>query len=78
MFVHSHIFVFQVKNWILFNEPHIFCVLGYESGVFAPGVAQAGTGGYQCIHNMVLSHAKAYHVYDNEFRDSQQGQWHHK
>ncbi|XP_026273946.1 cytosolic beta-glucosidase [Frankliniella occidentalis] len=63
----------DVKTWVLMNEPHIFCSGGYETGSAAPGVSQLGTGAYQCVHNMILAHAKAYHLYSDKYRLTQQG-----
>ena len=32
-----------------------------------------GRGEYLCAHNMLKAHARAYHIYDKEFRPSQNG-----
>ena len=29
---------------------------------------------YMCMHNLLKAHAKAYHIYDEEFRPTQNGQ----
>ena len=63
----------QVKTWVLMNEPHIYCTGAYESTWMAPGLNQAGTGGYGCVHNMILAHAKAYHLYNDTYRATQGG-----
>nr|AEE61395.1 unknown [Dendroctonus ponderosae] len=62
-----------IKNWITLNEPHTYCVLGYGSGYHAPGYVLPATGIYQCAYTSVLAHAKAYHIYNDEFRADQQG-----
>jgi len=47
---------------------------GYsESKGRAPSLGLHGTADYQAIKTMLLSHAKAYHVYHNEFRNTQKG-----
>jgi len=47
---------------------------GYsESKGRAPSLGQHGTADYLAIRTMLLSHAKAYHVYQNEFRNTQRG-----
>ncbi|XP_034246129.1 myrosinase 1-like [Thrips palmi] len=64
----------RVKTWLLLNEPHVFCNGGYEGSSYAPGLGLAGTGGYTCVHNMILAHAKAYHLYNDTYRATQGGQ----
>lgn len=39
----------------------------------APGVKGPGTTVYVAAHNLIKAHAKAYHVYDEEFRPTQKG-----
>jgi hypothetical protein len=47
---------------------------GYsESKGKAPSLGQHGTADYLAIRTVLLSHAKAYHVYQNEFRNTQRG-----
>ncbi|KAJ1520372.1 hypothetical protein ONE63_003507 [Megalurothrips usitatus] len=62
----------RVKTWLLVNEPMMHCWLGYDGssmyGSTAPGVEMPGVGGYLCNHNMVLAHAKAYRVYQKDFK----------
>ncbi|XP_052129911.1 myrosinase 1 [Frankliniella occidentalis] len=58
----------QVKSWLMVNEPLTQCLYGYELGYLGPAVQMLGTGGYQCNHNMVLAHAKAYRVYQERFK----------
>ena len=63
----------RVKHWLTLNEPWTYTVLGYLTGVDAPGrcsdenpkCVRNGGGGnnatepYIAAHNMILSHAKA-------------------
>lgn len=56
----------RVKLWITFNEPEVFCASGY-SGKDAPRLMSPGVGTYLCIHNMLLAHAKAYHLFRESY-----------
>lgn len=64
----------RVKRWITFNEPYIFCHLGYGDGTHAPLVNQPGLGEYLCGHHVLQAHAKAYHLYKNTYSAVQKGQ----
>ncbi|XP_063932903.1 lactase/phlorizin hydrolase-like [Zophobas morio] len=64
------IFGNRVKTWITFEEPRTVCdtfkgLLGDE---FPSGMAE-----YLCAHNILRAHAEAYHIYDKEFRITQNG-----
>lgn len=63
----------DVKNWLTINEPKLICQSGYGGNGHAPGVNSQGVGEYVCSHNVLLAHAKAYHIYDKEFRAAQKG-----
>ena len=41
--------------------------LGYGIAVFAPGIYNPG-GVYKVTHNIVRSHVKAYHTYNDHFK----------
>jgi hypothetical protein len=61
-------------DWATFNEPYIVCQQGYESGGKAPAITKApGIDLYTCAHVVLKSHAKAYHIYDSEYRATQKG-----
>nr|AEE63301.1 unknown [Dendroctonus ponderosae] len=62
-----------VKSWITLNEPQSTCLGGYAEGTKAPGYTHIGEGLYQCAYVHVLAHAKAFHIYDKEFRPAQNG-----
>ncbi|XP_047505680.1 myrosinase 1-like [Pieris napi] len=64
----------RVKTWVTINEPTSFCNVGYGTGILAPGVVSPGIGEYLCAKNALLSHAKAYRLYEKEFRDKYKGQ----
>lgn len=55
------------------NEPSVFCGEGYGYTTKAPGINSRGVGDYLCQHNVLLSHAEAYHSYKERFFQQQQG-----
>ncbi|XP_045533103.1 myrosinase 1-like isoform X1 [Pieris brassicae] len=63
----------RVKLWITINEPKQIGLYGYGDNRFAPRVNAHGIGEYIVAKNIVLAHARAWHVYDKEFRKNQQG-----
>ncbi|KAF3453556.1 hypothetical protein FNV43_RR03996 [Rhamnella rubrinervis] len=75
----------RVKHWITFNEPHGFSLQGYNFGIQAPGrcsilghlfckKGHSSTEPYIVAHNILLSHAAAYHKYQTHFKEKQGGQ----
>lgn len=63
----------RVKYWITINEPREICYQGYGADTKAPRVNIKGVAEYMCAKNIVMAHAKAYHVYDQEFRPKYNG-----
>ncbi|XP_077982368.1 cytosolic beta-glucosidase-like [Glandiceps talaboti] len=63
----------RVKFWITLNEPWVIAINGYEGGDMAPGIQGEGQAVYIVAHNLIKSHARAWHIYDDEFRDEQNG-----
>ncbi|XP_031256313.1 putative beta-glucosidase 41 [Pistacia vera] len=74
----------RVKNWITFNEPHGFAIQGYDTGLQAPGrcsifghvfckTGKSAVEPYIVAHNILLSHAAAYHSYQRNFKEEQGG-----
>ncbi|XP_063541750.1 cytosolic beta-glucosidase-like [Cydia strobilella] len=68
-----NVFGDKVKHWITVNEPSIHCSFMYEYGIHPPLKKSPGVGFYECGRNLLLAHAKAYHIYDVEFRKNQGG-----
>ena len=64
----------RAKLWITFNEPWIVTMLGYGCGGHAPGICEDGTTTYIVGHNIIKSHAHAWHIYNDMYRPSQDGQ----
>ncbi|XP_018565386.1 myrosinase 1-like [Anoplophora glabripennis] len=59
----------RVKYWITFNG----ACIGYGDDGFVPFLNQSGIANYLCNQVLTLAHAKAYHLYDKEFRILQKG-----
>ncbi|XP_026762202.2 myrosinase 1 [Galleria mellonella] len=58
----------RVKFWITINEPLIFCDFAYNSGKMAPGTIDPYVATYLCSKHVLLAHAKAWRIYDEEFK----------
>ncbi|KAF7284221.1 hypothetical protein GWI33_022373 [Rhynchophorus ferrugineus] len=63
----------DVKWWTTFNEPKQTCGGGYDYGSVSPNRQDPGRGGYICAHNLLRAHAKAYKIYNEQFRAKQNG-----
>lgn len=63
----------KVKVFATINEPRIFCLHSYVSGAFAPGKQLNSSASYLCNHNTLKAHARAYHLYDEQYRSTQNG-----
>ncbi|CAG4978975.1 unnamed protein product [Colias eurytheme] len=57
----------RVKHWLTINEPYIHCNHGYSRGIHAPRIRSPGIAFYECGRHILLAHARAYHIYKNEF-----------
>ncbi|XP_075985561.1 myrosinase 1-like [Anticarsia gemmatalis] len=64
----------RVKIWLTINEPIVICDVAYNTGVLAPGIRSPEHGANICTKNVLLSHAKAYRLYDTEFRSRYHGE----
>lgn len=53
-----------VDLWITFNEPRVFALKGYQSGITAPGLK-----GYakEAIYNVLISHAKTVKLFRDKY-----------
>ncbi|XP_060807036.1 myrosinase 1 [Amyelois transitella] len=65
-------FANKVPYFITINQPNSVCIDGY-SGSFAPGINSKGIGDYLCVKNVMLAHARAYRLYQNEYKVKYQG-----
>ncbi|XP_063805268.1 lactase/phlorizin hydrolase-like [Pseudophryne corroboree] len=64
----------RVKHWITFHEPWVVSYAGYGTGEHAPGIKDPGDASFKVSHNIVKAHAKAWHVYHEQYRPLQHGQ----
>ncbi|XP_068625404.1 myrosinase 1-like [Battus philenor] len=58
----------RVKHWLTINEPYIHCYQGFVMQRHAPRVNLPAIGFYECGRHLLLAHAKAYHIYQDEFK----------
>jgi lactase-phlorizin hydrolase len=64
----------RVKLWLTFNEPAVFCGLGYGNGAHAPGYSNdPDVKPYLCGHTLLKAHGLAYRIYESEFKAHQNG-----
>ncbi|XP_042541296.1 klotho [Dipodomys spectabilis] len=64
----------QVKYWITIDNPYVVAWHGYVTGRLAPGVRSSPRLGYLVAHNLLLAHAKIWHLYNTFYRPTQRGQ----
>jgi len=73
----------KVKHWITFNEPWCSSILGYNTGLFAPGhtsdrtKSAVGDSSRECWtvgHNLLLAHGTAVKIYREEFKAKDGGE----
>lgn len=72
----------KVKHWITFNEPWCSSILGYNTGLFAPGhtsersksaVGDSSTECWIVGHNFLIAHGTAVKIYREEFKEKSNG-----
>ncbi|XP_006874426.1 PREDICTED: klotho [Chrysochloris asiatica] len=63
----------QVKYWITIDNPYVVAWHGYATGRLAPGIRGSARLGYLVAHNLLLAHAKVWHLYNTSFRPTQGG-----
>jgi len=73
----------EVKHWITFNEPWCSSILGYNTGLFAPGhtsdrtkspIGDSSTEPWLVGHNFLIAHGTAVKIYREEFKPTNGGQ----
>ncbi|MCJ1380629.1 hypothetical protein MMC17_003737 [Xylographa soralifera] len=73
----------KVKHWITFNEPWCSSILGYSTGLFAPGhtsdrsKSKVGDSSWEpwiVGHNLLLAHGSAVKLYREEFKSKDGGE----
>lgn len=65
----------RVKTWNTINEAVVLCDFGYNSGIFVPDIKEPLFGPYLCNKHVLLAHAKAYRIFDQEFRHKYEGMY---
>uniref|UniRef100_A0A8C9WRR5 beta-glucosidase n=1 Tax=Scleropages formosus TaxID=113540 RepID=A0A8C9WRR5_SCLFO len=63
----------RVKTWNTFSSPWVISIAGYGTGEHPPGITDPIISSYQVTHNMLKSHAEAWHVYNDKYRQQQGG-----
>jgi len=73
----------KVKHWITFNEPWCSAILGFNTGLFAPGrtsdrtKSPEGDSSRECWivgHNILVAHGAAVKIYREEFKERDGGE----
>ncbi|XP_050356276.1 myrosinase 1-like [Nymphalis io] len=62
------LYVDRVKTWLTVNEANVVCDCGYNAGIYAPLIKETEFAPYICNKNILLAHAKAYRIFEHEFR----------
>ncbi|CAH0597146.1 unnamed protein product [Chrysodeixis includens] len=62
-----YLYADRVKYWITFNEPIVTCDSGYTKQS-TPYLDDLNTGGFLCNKNLLMAHAKAYRIYEEEYK----------
>nr|XP_049701639.1 myrosinase 1 [Helicoverpa armigera] len=57
----------RVKYWLTINEPLILCDSGYTNQT-VPYLDDKDIGRYLCNKNVLIAHAKAYRIYEKEYK----------
>lgn len=59
----------KVKLWTTFNEPNMYCQY-FPAIYLAAGIYTAeDMDQYECLRNIILAHAEAYHVFKEDGHD---------
>nr|XP_020500398.2 lactase-phlorizin hydrolase-like [Labrus bergylta] len=64
----------RVKTWNTFSSPWVVSHAGYGTGEHPPGVKDYVVASYKVTHNILKSHAEAWHVYNDRYRKAQGGE----
>ncbi|XP_051565152.1 lactase/phlorizin hydrolase-like [Myxocyprinus asiaticus] len=63
----------RVKTWNTFGSPWVVSNLGYGTGEHPPSIKDPIVASYQVTHNILKSHAEAWHIYNDKYRKLQGG-----
>ncbi|XP_072948337.1 myrosinase 1-like [Epargyreus clarus] len=67
------LFADRVKMWVTINEPNLMCDLNYNTGFLAPRVKDPTTAAYLCNKHVLVAHAKAWRLYDRDYKRKYHG-----
>lgn len=63
----------RVQHWVTINEPFVVAYYGYGTDTAPPG-RNSQEAAFKAGHNLLLSHAKVYKTYVDNYKDKQKGQ----
>ncbi|KAG2456947.1 klotho [Polypterus senegalus] len=64
----------DVKYWITIDNPFVVAWHGYGTGIVAPGIRSEPSLPFRVGHNLLKAHAAVWHLYNDKYRQKQQGQ----
>lgn len=65
----------RVKTWFTINEAFTVCDFNYNLGTYAPKIKETEFAALLCTKYVLLAHAKAYRIYDQEYRHKYFGEF---
>ncbi|XP_030643500.1 lactase-phlorizin hydrolase-like [Chanos chanos] len=63
----------RVKTWNTFSSPWVVSNYGYGTGQHPPSIKDPVVASFQVTHNILKSHAEAWHIYNDNYRKQQGG-----
>ncbi|XP_072947937.1 myrosinase 1-like isoform X2 [Epargyreus clarus] len=63
----------RVKTWITINEPILICDGAYNMEFTAPRIKEMEMAPFLCNKHTLIAHAKAWRIYDTEYRHKYHG-----
>ncbi|XP_023665732.2 lactase/phlorizin hydrolase [Paramormyrops kingsleyae] len=63
----------RVKTWNTFSSPWVVSYAAYGTGEHPPMLKDPVSGSYKVTHYMLKSHAEAWHIYNDNYRQDQGG-----
>ncbi|XP_045505439.1 myrosinase 1-like [Colias croceus] len=67
------LFADRVKTWITMNEAVVLCDMIFNTGSLAPGIKEEELAPFLCNKYLLLAHAKAYRIYEREYKNKYHG-----
>ncbi|XP_052743362.1 myrosinase 1 isoform X1 [Bicyclus anynana] len=63
----------RVKTWVTINEPIVMCDFYYNTGFYPTRLKDPDLAPFLCNRHVMLAHAKAYRIFEQEFRPKHEG-----